>query len=534
MEHYAEEMKDINISTFNFPGVIENDFFYVDKTEYVWKLIRPGTGEYFLSRPRRFGKSLLVSTLKAVFRGRRDLFRGLAIDKMDYDWKEYPVIHLDFGACMAETSIRLTSYLFNELNNISRDYGIALRGSECAEQFANLIKDLSNAFPTGKVVILVDEYDKPILSNITNENVHEILRALKGFYGVIKKNEEYIRFAFITGVSKFSRVSLFSDLNNLKDISLAPEFAGMLGFTEAEIRSYCADEIPAAAKANGCSEEELMRLLLRWYDGYRFSQAETHVCNPVSINNFFDNHYLFSNYWYDTGTPSFLLELARKTHFDFELALSQPVSEQTFAAYDLNDLNPMGLLWQTGYLTIKEVFPNPMTGNLYLLGFPDQEVKQTFNASLLAKYSGIRDYMLSGMLYQMLLKLRDGHLEEFMRSLQSFFASIPYDLRGGDERYYQTIFFVTFLLMGCMVEAESRTSDGRIDAVIAMDSHIYLFEFKLDQPAPKALQQIEDKQYYLKYLSAGKPITMIGASFDQDKGRLAEWVSWEQITSSDN
>ena len=268
-----------------------------------------------------------------------------------------------------------------------------------------------------------------------------------------------------------------------------------------------------------------MKTLLKWYDGYRFSKEETHVCNPVSLSSFFTNNYEFSNYWDSTGMPSFLLELAKNTRFNFEMALSQPVSDLVFGAYELDNLDPMGLLWQTGYLTIKELTPSPFgVGVFYRLGFPDLEVEQSFNTQLLTYYSGFKDMEMSAVLSQLLSSVRENRIDDFMKALQSYFASIPYDIRGGDERYYQTIFFITFLLLGTAIEAEARTSDGRIDAVIATQRHVFIFEFKLDKPAPTALEQIEEKMYYLKYQSSGKAITLVGASFDQSRGKLVEWI----------
>ncbi|MBP5639134.1 MAG: AAA family ATPase, partial [Victivallales bacterium] len=314
-------MKKINLNTASFEKLIANDRLYIDKTEYVWRLLDSGDTEFFLARPRRFGKSLFVSTLKALFQGRRELFRGLAIDTKDYDWQEYPIIHLDFGACNVKTAEKLEAYLNHLLAKEAESLRLMLREEGASVRFENLISDVAALSKTGQVVILVDEYDKPILGNIDNPEVSSILTVLKGFYSVIKTYEDIVRFAFITGVSKFAHVSLFSELNNLTDITLEPDYAEMLGFTEAEIRDYFADRIPLAAKANGVSEEEMMQTLLKWYDGYRFSDADTHVCNPVSLVNFFSKGYKFSNYWDSTGTPEFLVKLSREREYDYETAI---------------------------------------------------------------------------------------------------------------------------------------------------------------------------------------------------------------------
>lgn len=513
-------MKDINTSTFSFDKIIKGNFLYVDKTDYVWNLVRPDAGEYFLSRPRRFGKSLLVSTLKAIFQGRRELFKGLAIDKVDYDWKPYPVIHLDFGACMAVTEDELATFLELRLEECASDHKLVLTAPTPQERFIELVKKLAN---DGQVVILVDEYDKPILANIANPCVPEILRLLKGFYSVIKTYEAFIRFAFITGVSKFSHVSLFSDLNNLTDITLKTNFACMLGFTEMEIRKYFADRIPLAAKTNGVSEEDLMQMILKWYDGYRFSDANTHVCNPVSLSSFFSNDYKFSNYWDRTGMPSFLLKLAKDKEYDYEAALTRYYGESIFSAYELDKLDVTGLLWQTGYLTIKEVRCDE-DGIQYRLDFPDREVQAAFSQRLVESLAGdARGDEASCLVRDLRTAIRKDDLSSFMRLFQSFLATITYDMRLPYEKYYQTVFFIVFKLLGASIEAESRTNEGRIDAYIHTQKNVYLFEFKLDKTVEIAIDQIEDHHYYEKFLSCSIPIVMVGVNFDSEKGRIDDW-----------
>jgi hypothetical protein len=516
-------MKYIDTSTFDFPEIIKNDFLYIDKTAYVLNLVHPKKGEYFLSRPRRFGKSLLVSTLKAVFQGRRELFKGLAIDEMDYDWKPYPVIHLDFGACGAKTAEKLVVYLDHLLEVAADSLGLGLRGGGASIRFENLIRDAAKTTGTS-VVVLVDEYDKPILGNIDNqEQQKDMLAVLKEFYSVIKTYEGLIRFAFITGVSKFAHVSLFSDLNNLTDVTLKTEYAGMLGFSEFEIREYFADRIPLAAAANGCSEEELMQTLLTWYDGYRFSDVETHVCNPVSVSMFFSNDYKFSNYWDSTGMPSFLLKLARSQEYDYESALTRFYSESVFSAYELDRLDITGLLWQTGYLTIKEV-RGGRSGLQYRLGFPDQEVAETFSMRLLEYYGNVEKGAGDTIVDSLADAIEADDLAGFMTHFQSFLANISYDMHLPYEKYYQTIFFVVFRLLGASVEAESRTNEGRIDAYIRTEKAVYLFEFKLNKTSRKAVGQIIDRHYYEKFESCGLPIKMVGVNFNSKKGRLDNWA----------
>ena len=530
-------MKDIDTSTFNFEKLVSNGFLYVDKTAYVHKLARPAFAEYFLSRPRRFGKSLLVSTLKALFQGRRELFKGLDIDKMDYDWKPYPVIHLDFGNAGGDSVGELNDQLTSMLEDAADENTISLRGKGVAIQFKNLVNDLAKRAkrellakdPAKKgddaqVVVLVDEYDKPILGNIDNPNVSSILKLLKGFYSVIKTNEKFIRFAFITGVSKFAHVSLFSDLNNLTDITLKTDYAGMLGFSEAEIRRYFADRIPLAAAANSLADEELMARLLKWYDGYRFSKAETHVCNPVSVSKFFFNDYDFANYWDSTGMPSFLLKVAQDQDYDYEAALTRFYDESVFSAYELDRLDITGLLWQTGYLTIKEV-RREEEGLQYRLDFPDKEVQTTFTEKVIEFLVGIKQGdEASSLARQLRTAIRKDDLTGFMTLFQSFLACISYDMHLPHEKYYQTIFFVVFKLLGASVEAESRTNEGRIDAYIRTQKNVYIFEFKLNKTSRKAIGQIIDRRYYEKFQSSGLPIKMVGVNFNSKKGRLDNWA----------
>jgi hypothetical protein len=525
-------MKEINTSTFDFPSIVQNDFLYVDKTAYIWNLVRPKKGEYFLARPRRFGKSLLVSTLKAFFQGRKKLFQGLAIAREKVKWQAYPVIHLDLANSRMKTAEDVEKWCLDALDNASKQLGIPLRGRSYAMQFENLIRDAADGSRRKEAVVLIDEYDKPILSNITNPQAEEVRDALKDFYSCVKKCEGVIRFALVTGVSKFAHVSLFSELNNLTDITLHPDYAAMLGFTAAEIREYFADRIPLAAEANGMSPEALTERLLEWYDGYRFSPAETHVCNPVSVSKFFTNCYAFSNYWEDTGTPSFLLELARRQSYDYEAALEQYYDESVFKSYELDRLDVTGLLWQTGYLTIKEVRRD---GDelLYRLGFPDREVQATFSRRLIEFFAApARQDEAWGVVRQLRTAIRQDDLAGFMTHFQAFLACIPYEMHLKYEKYYQTIFYCVFKLLGASIEAESRTNAGRIDAYIKTARTVYIFEFKLNQTPETAVGQILDRRYYERFQDGGQPIVLVGAIFDSSKGRLVNWAETTMSSST--
>ena len=514
-------MKDLTTSVYSFESLIEGNFLYVDKTDYIWQLVRPAKGMYFLSRPRRFGKSLLLSTLKAIFQGKRELFKGLAIYDKPYDWRPYSVIHLDMANCDAHTENDLRDYLARLLSCQAQQHGVEVdvQRSQLAASFSELIEKVAGQ---SQAVILLDEYDKPILGNIANPEVAAIRDTLADFYSALKAEMDYERFVLLTGVSKFSHVSLFSKLNNLTDITMDADYAGMLGFTEAEVRKYFADRIVDAAKAHGTSEDKLMRDLLAWYDGYRFSKAETHVCNPVSITKFFYSGYDFSNYWDSTGTPRFLLEMMRSQSYSLEAALNGTYDESVFAAYELDRLDITGLLWQTGYLTIKELVPG-LRRMKYRLGFPDYEVEDTFMTRLLEHFCDIPQGTGEDTIEGFQKAIAKDDLEGFMALFQSFLANIPYGIHLKHEKYYQTVFFVFFRLLGLFIKAESCTNQGRIDAYIRTTKTVFIFEFKLDRSADEAVGQILDRRYYEKFQGGTLPIRLVGVNFDSSKGRIDGW-----------
>ncbi len=513
--------KDLTTSVFTFEDLIQGNFLYVDKTEYIWQLIRPAQGMYFLSRPRRFGKSLLISTLKAIFEGKKELFKELALYDKPYEWEKYPIIHLSFGdySVVSDALEELPGYLMSKMRKLANAHSIELTETNPGLCFAELIDRLA---ARKQVVILIDEYDKPILSNILDKNIKVILKILKGFYSVLKDRNAQERLLFVTGVSKFCHVSLFSELNNLTDITLKSKYAGMLGFTEEEIRHNFADRISEAAKENGFSNDELMSQLLEWYDGYRFSKADIHVCNPVSISSFFDGEYEFANYWDNTGTPSFLLELMSKQSYDFEAALKGTYDEGVFAAYELDKLDITGLLWQTGYLTIKDVV-HGMRKMKYRLGFPDYEIEDTFMTRLLEYFCDVPQGTGEDTMEDFQKTIAEENLDGFMKMFQSFLANIPYSIHLKHEKYYQSVFFIFFRLLGLFIKAESQTNEGRIDAYIQTDKTVYIFEFKLDKTSDAAIDQIIDRHYYEKFQSCGLPIQMIGVNFNSEKGRIDGW-----------
>lgn len=480
---------------------------------------------YFMSRPRRFGKSLTLSTLKAVFSGKKELFRGLAISEKTYDWKIYPVLHLDMGNCSADSPETLEAFINDKLQELARESGVVIQGESNAMRFESLIRGLASR---GPVVVLLDEYDKPILNNIGKPESEKILSVLKGFYSTIKTCAGLEHFVFVTGVSKFCHVSLFSDLNNLSDITMSSDYAAMLGYTQSELETCFADRIAFLEKQSSTPHDAFLKKMKDWYNGYRFhANAET-VYNPVSLASFFINNGEFNNYWFSTGTPSFLLNVIKKTNFDFETALTQPVSGIAFSAYEIDKIEPLALLLQTGYLTIRSSFQEFGT-SFYHLAFPNFEVRSAFDTYLLNTYTSISKDELEGNAVQLARHVRNGNADGFMESLRAFFAMIPYDIQLNNEKYYQTIFFLLFLMLGVYIEAESRTSGGRIDAVAAYGDWVYIFEFKLNRNAAVALEQIREREYFRKYCCAGKRIVLIGANFSTETRQLENWTIEEPV-----
>ena len=518
-------MKDLTSYVYSFEEMIQGNFLYVDKTEYIWQLIRPSCAGYFLSRPRRFGKSLTLSTLKAVFEGKKELFKGLAIYDKPYDWKPYPIIHLSFAdyTPVNNTVEKLDRYLLDKVTTIAEQFSIVLPiNIDASSAFGKLIDKI---FEKGKVVILVDEYDKPILDNITNPYVKEILKCLKGFYSVLKDRNEQERLLFVTGVSKFCHVSLFSDLNNLTDITMDARYATMLGYTQNEFESNFKEQIEAASQKLVRPKEELLPEIKAWYDGYCFHADCESVYNPVSLAKFFESGGEFNNYWFSTGTPSFLTELVKKTKFNFDNILSKPVSSMAFNAFEIDKLDPLTLLLQTGYLTIKSMVKK-YNMPWFWLDFPNREVSFSFNTSLVNAYTRKSDNFVTNFCEELADSIVGGNIKQLRKTMEVFFAGISYEIHHKNESNFQNIFFALFRLLGYYIKAESHTNDGRIDAVAETDDYVFIFEFKLDDD-DSALSQIKDKQYYKQYELSKKKIFLNGVTVDTKTGQIADWQTDE-------
>ena len=428
-----------------FSDIVKNDFLYVDKTAHIYELIRYPKGAYFLSRPRRFGKSLLLSTLKDVFRGEQDLFKSLWLADSDYAWEQYPVIHLDFSLAQVKNLTDLSKSISTYLRWVAEEYQVSLAEGDYQTQFAELIVSLAKDKP---VVILIDEYDKPILDNIDDVATAQAIReTLKSFYTLIKGLDRHIRFVFITGISKFSRVGIFSGLNNLVDLSLNPKFSTMLGLTEAELSHYFSDYLAELGQQQQISSADVMQEIRHWYNGFRFSATGQDIYNPFSTLLLF-YHQRFSNYWFESGTPTFLIKLIQQQAYDIQQLENLKLDELDFSTYDIENLAIVPLLFQTGYLSIKDYNPER---RLYTLYYPNFEVKSAFLSYLLSAFNYIERGLNTRQLWRLIDTLQSKDLNLFFTIFNTFLAQIPYDIQLKQEKYYQSIFYLIFTLLGLRV-----------------------------------------------------------------------------------
>ena len=507
----------IGIQTFE--TVRKEGYCYVDKTALVHQLVQNGK-YYFLSRPRRFGKSLLISTLEAYFQGKKELFDGLALEHLEREWTEYPVLHLDLNARNYVDTESLPAILNQHLEAWEAFYGNEKKDRAPEERFAYLIEKISRS--TGKgVVVLVDEYDKPLLQALGNEPLLTAYRQqLKAFYGVLKSKDAYLRFALLTGVTKFSKVSVFSDLNNLQDISMSPRFATICGITEQELYDVFEEDIRLLGEHNGMGEEETRKALKDSYDGYHFTANCPDLYNPFSLLNAFSSKELGS-YWFETGTPTFLIQLLKQGHYNLYNLYHEQVSKDMLGDIDNVGGNPLPMLYQSGYLTLKGYDREFGT---YTLGFPNREVAEGFNRHLLLGYAKVPSGNPTFQIQNFVLEVRRGDTDAFLQRLQSFFADTPYELARDLELHYQNVLFIVFKLLGFYVQVEYHTSRGRIDLVLKTADYIYVMEFKLEGTAEEALQQIEDKHYALPFATDQRRVYKVGVNFSKDKRNIEKWL----------
>ena len=503
----------------NFEDLRNKGFKYVDKTALVYKLVTEGK-YYFLSRPRRFGKSLLLSTIEAYLQGKRELFEGLALADLESDWIEYPILHLDLNTETYNTPTTLLDKLSTTLSSWESQYGSCEYEKSLPTRFEGIIRRAYEK--TGRqVVILVDEYDKPLLQAIGNTELQDAYRAtLKGFYGALKSMDRCIRFAFLTGVTKFGKVSVFSDLNNLRDISMLAQYHDICGITEEELRTNFEVEISELAEAQNMTIDEAYAALRENYDGYHFCKEKLPgIYNPFSLLNAFASRTM-DYYWFETGTPTYLMELLKIHHYNLARIEKEEVVSDVLNSVDIASTNPLPVIYQSGYLTIKGYDSD---FGLYRLGFPNKEVKQGFVRFLIPSYTNVDAVGSVFEISRFVRSLREGDIEGFMERLQSFLSACPYELEPEQERHFQSVMFILTALCGYHVQIEEHTNKGRMDMTVQTKDYVYIFEFKFNKSAQEALAQIDEKGYAERFQSDERTLMKIGVNYSTAERNINEW-----------
>ena len=514
-------MKKLPIGIQSFEKIRTGNFYYVDKTFFVKKLVEEGD-YFFLSRPRRFGKSLFLDTLRQAFLGKKELFNGLYLEN-NWNWnKIYPVIYISFGSGVIRSKEELTTTIEEILWSHEKNYNISLKLKSIKGKFMELISSLFEKF-NEKVVILIDEYDKPILDNITNiKTAIEIREELKNFYSVIKDCDQFLKFVFITGVTKFSKVSLFSGLNNLKDITLSPSYATICGYTQKELEEVFKDRLK---KVN-------LKEIKEWYDGYSFLGEK--VYNPFDVLLYLDEG-IYRAYWFETGSPTFLLKLIKEKGYFIPELEDLEVSEKIVSSFDIEKLEIETLLFQTGYLTIKGI-KRRIGRNVYKLGYPNLEVKVSLNDYILDEYSGGSISEKEKRLNKIYDKIENNDIEGLIEEFKRVFSGLPYHWYSKNniyiyEGFYSSIFYSYFCALGVEVIGEDVTSRGRIDLTVKLNDKIYIFEFKVirtDKEFGFALKQLKAKKYHEKYKDEKKKIFLIGIEFSEEEKNIVNY-EWEKV-----
>jgi len=516
-----QKLKKLPLGISTFSEIIQEGYVYVDKTEHIYNMVTGGK-YYFISRPRRFGKSLLVSTLAELFSGNKELFRDLWIAQSSYDWPVYPVIRFDFSAIGHRTTADLIINIDVRLDTIARDFKLDVSNYPSIDsKFQEIIIQLSKI---NKVIILIDEYDKPILDHIDDVKEAKAQReVLKSLYSVIKGSDQYLKFVLLTGVSKFSKTSIFSGINNLLDISMDGRYATLLGYTKKEVENYFVDYLEQLAKNQSGTYVETVRKITDYYDGYQFAEETDRVFNPYSTMACFEAS-VYRKFWFRTGTPAFLIELIKTGNYPLS-ALYQPImSAEELDAFEPNDIKITALLYQAGYLTIKKYHRE---NDDYTLDFPNHEVASAFNLLLSSTFTQLTYRRSKTYAAKIAQTFICNNMAELQQVLQNFFNEMPYNVHISREFDLQIVIFSVFKLIGIEVDPEVVTSLGRADLVVSLPqpSHkasagtarlVYVIELKFNKSAKEALDQIQDKKYYEKFLNIGKQITLVGINFESE------------------
>ncbi len=503
----------------DFKTLREGGAYYIDKTSFIEKIIRSKSQYYFLARPRRFGKSLFLSTLEYFYEGERELFKGLDIDSADWDWEAYPVLHLDLNTDKYAVPGILDGVLDNLFRIWEEKYEIDVKDTELSQRFKTIIRSAYEK--TGKqVVILVDEYDKPLVGNLRkDQNFEHYREKLASIYSNFKSSAKYIKLVFLTGISRFSKLSVFSDLNNLNDITFDDEYADICGITEKELFDNFQEGIQALADEYEISYEEACLLLKHNYDGYRFAKKGSDIYNPWSVLNCLSKKDI-RKYWSGTGGTSVIAEALLDANVDIEKILNANWELDDLAGLDLRNADPTALLYQAGYLTIASYDKKK---NKVRLKVPNEEIKRALFNGLLHSYIKVKSGTVKDVLDGICEGIEGGNPEKFMKYLDSYFASVPYDLKMDNENNFHNAFYILTTLLGIETKAEAHTSDGRIDLLIETDDYIYIIELKFDSTPEEALRQIEDKQYARQFQTDARELFKIGVNFSSESRRIEGW-----------
>ena len=519
-----EEIRKYPIGIQTFQNIIESKYIYVDKTKYIADFVKRGYKYVFLSRPRRFGKSLFASTLHAYYEGRKELFEGLALGEYEKEWVKHPVLHFDMSGAKHFDKEALKGYLDWILKPYEEEYGITPTVSAPNIRLSDIVH---RAFKqTGqKVVVIIDEYDAPLLDVVHEEdNLHDLRLIMQNFYSPLKMLDPYLEFVFITGITKFSQLSIFSELNNLDNISMVDQYCAICGISKTELTTQMHRDVELFAESEGISYDEMLLKLTEYYDGYHFSECSEDIFNPFSLIIAMSKHKL-SNYWFGSGTPSYIINVMKKYHYGISDLERRSTSIREFDVSPEQMTSPLPLLYQSGYLTIKKY--NPIMQR-YTLDYPNREVRIGMLESLSPNYLSPITSDNESFLGDFLELLYDGDVNAALERMRAYLASISNRLSNKSERDVQTIFYLIFSLMGAYVRVEEASAIGRADVVIHMPDSVFVIELKYDGSAEAAIKQIDEKGYLLPYSADGRRLYKIGVNYDSAKRTLGEWIVREE------
>ncbi len=522
----GDQMKKLPLGIQSFRKIIEGNYLYVDKTVYIYKLIN-NASYYFLSRPRRFGKSLLIDTIKEVFKGDKEIFNGLWIYNSDYEFKSHPVIHLDMSNISSKNDEILEKSIISALRIQIEEEGFNIEDNISSDIFKNLIRLLYKKYNKG-VIVLIDEYDKPIIDHLSDiETAEKNRMVLKGFYGILKSMDPYLKFALISGVTKFTKTSIFSEMNNLMDITLTEDYSNICGITHKEFTEYFSEHIEKLQNINTMKQyKNIKEEIIKWYNGYSWD-GKTLLLNPYSLLSFFSQK-RFSGFWFSSGTPKFLMDLLKEKPEGFLNIQNLKITEWLLDSSDIKKIQVEPLLFQTGYLTIKEKLHDGVE-EVYLLKFPNYEVEQTFNMHIISEFTEAGDSLVQSAYINMRDAFVTGDLEKILYILKGLFSSIPYNLHINKEAYYHSIFYAIMQILGFKINVEVAVSRGRIDGVLELDDKVYIMEFKyadlrkdetdinkekaIKKELNLAMVQLKDRGYADKYMGSNKKIYQVAMAF---------------------